>query len=529
MSTYIDAAGSFGFQRLPHLAVQYKNQPERKDLFKISAIFKKVACIGIDAFFSIIIDFRMSQIHGHGVSIDVTFPDWGNKSASVVLETTFRAIYEFLSAHPGRQLDTIYLTYDNVNSNKGYILLCGLCSLVLLGVCRKVKITYLITCHTHRDESSPMGVTSKHYGESNETLLTFEAWSQKLIEAIQVERNGNPAARMESSVSAVKTLLHFPDYNRVFKELNFNCANLNGISRAHQIRIAGIPGTERCEIHYKEDVRVNGYYPRATQPTKACREEWKRLFVHEDRGQQGFPEEVECQGMDRIAGQRLSWQYIVKFAGGAKKTYVLKGPSLPHSLCRGDLLNILQDPLPHFSIQDVDFVKLQAAWEKVQEVIRIHGGAEELERMSSLYDDFPVSADDERYTRPIENSTLLKLYNQFGGAMRFKSYEMYQPRIAGCEIVDGITWNGGPLTATQRDLALADAVANHHTSVALLAGVRRRKRQKKTTAQNVLLKNDSNQARLKGGGVENPQLVGIKKNPVTRQQESRSKQYVVSI
>lgn len=42
MSTYIDAAGSFGLQRLPHLAVQYKNEPERKDLFKISPVFKKV-------------------------------------------------------------------------------------------------------------------------------------------------------------------------------------------------------------------------------------------------------------------------------------------------------------------------------------------------------------------------------------------------------------------------------------------------------------------------------------------------------
>jgi len=48
MSTYIDAAGSFGLQRLPHLAVQYKNQPERKDLFKISAIFKKVIFTDID-------------------------------------------------------------------------------------------------------------------------------------------------------------------------------------------------------------------------------------------------------------------------------------------------------------------------------------------------------------------------------------------------------------------------------------------------------------------------------------------------
>ena len=152
-----------------------------------------------------------------------------------MLETTYRAIFEFLSAHRGRQMDTIYLTYDNVNSNKSYVLLCGLCALVLLGICRKVKVTYLVTCHTHRDESSPMGVTSKHYGESNETLLTFQAWSKKLTEAILVERNGNPAARMDSSVSAVSTLLHFPDYNLIFKKLNFNSSALNGISRAHQV------------------------------------------------------------------------------------------------------------------------------------------------------------------------------------------------------------------------------------------------------------------------------------------------------
>jgi hypothetical protein len=443
-----------------------------------------------------------------------------------VLETTYRAIYEFLGAHPGRQLDTIYLTYDNVNSNKGYILLCGLCALPLLGVCRKVKITYLITCHTHRDESSPMGVTSKHYGESNETLLTFRAWSQKLADAILIERNGNPAARMDSSVSGVNLLLHFPDYNLIFKELNFNSASLNGISRAHQIRIAGIPGTERCEIHYKEDVRVNGYYPRATQPVPACREQWKRLFVHKDGGQQGYPEKVECQGMDRVAGQRQSWRYLVQFAGGGKETFVLKGPSLPHSLCRADLLNILKEPLPHFSVKDVDFSNLRKAWNNVQEVIRIHGSAEDLECMSQLYDEFPVSADDVRYNRPIENSTLLKLYTQYGGAMRFKSYEMYQPRIAGCEIVDGITWNGGPLIAAQRDLALADAVANDPVTVSLLAGVRRRQRKKKAAVQ-PLLETDIKQSGLRSS--RSKILPPVKKRGRPETQETRSNQYVVSV
>lgn len=62
MSTYIDAAGSFGFQRLPHLAVQYKNQPERKDLFKISAIFKKVFILILLTYFTgIVFNCRMSR------------------------------------------------------------------------------------------------------------------------------------------------------------------------------------------------------------------------------------------------------------------------------------------------------------------------------------------------------------------------------------------------------------------------------------------------------------------------------------
>jgi len=331
---------------------------------------------------------------------------------------------------------------------------------------------------------------------------------------------------VDSSVSAVNTLLHFPDYKRVFKDINFNYASMNGISRAHQIRIAGVEGTERCEIHYKEDVRLNGYFPRATQPVPACREQWKRLFVHEAPGQQGFPENVQCEGMDRIAGQRLCWRYLVQFAGGAKETYVLKGPSLPHSLCREDVLDILKNPLPHFSVEGVDFINLEKAWDNVKEVIRIHGSAEDLECMSLLYDEFPVSADDERYTGPIENSTLLKLYNQFGGEMRFKSYEMYQPRVAGCQIVDGITWNGGPLTATQRDLALADAVANDPVNISLLAGVRRRKRKKKTTPD-ALLDKDGTRARPKLIKVKNPQPARKRDKPYTLEQEPRANQYVV--
>jgi hypothetical protein len=346
-----------------------------------------------------------------------------------------------------------------------------------------------------------MGVMSKHLAVSNETLLTFEAWKKKLVESILLERDGSSAAKLESSVTSVNLLLHFPDYNELFKGLSFNSECMNGISRAHQLRIAGCHGTDKCEIHYKEDIRVNGYFPRATQPTHYCREEWKLLFVHENP-RQGYPEKVACQGTDRIAGQRLSWRYDVTFAGGEVKTYVLKGPSLPHKLCRADVLAILEKPLPHFPLKDFEINKLKETWGKVQEVIRIRGGEDDAELMTNLYSEFPVSVDDQRYTTPIANSILHKLYAEFGGEMRFKSYEMYLPRIAGCQIVDGITWKGGPLTSAQRDQALADAVADDPTGLSLLAGVRMRKRKRKQSEPPVLIKGKGSERSLLANAVQ---------------------------
>jgi hypothetical protein len=210
----------------------------------------------------------------------------------------------------------------------------------------------------------------------------------------------------------------------------------------------------------------------------------------------------------------------VSFAGGEVKTYVLKGPSLPHKLCRADVLAILEKPLPHFPLKDFEINKLKETWGKVQEVIRIRGSEDETELMTNLYDEFPVSVDGERYTKPISNSILHKLYAEFGGEMRFKSYEMYLPCIAGCQIA-GITWKGGPLTSAQRDQALADAVADDPKGLSLLAGVRMRKRKRKQSELPVL---------IKGNGSERPLLVKAVQPRKTRKLEPKTNDgYIVSI
>jgi hypothetical protein len=172
-------------------------------------------------------------------------------------------------------------------------------------------------------------------------------------------------------------------------------------------------------------------------------------------------------------------------------------------------------------LKDFGINKLKETWRKVQEVIRIRGGEEDAELMTNLYSEFPVSVDDQRYTTPIANSILHKLYAEFGGEMRFKSYEMYLPRIAGCQIVDGITWKGGPLTSAQRDQALADAVADDPTSLSLLAGVRMRKRKRKQSEPAVL---------IKGKGSERSLLANAVQPRKARKVESKTNDgYIVSI
>ena len=71
--------------------------------------------------------------------------------------------------------------------------------------------------------------------------------------------------------------------------------------------------------------------------------------------------------------------------------------------------------------------------------------------------------------------TLSKLCKEFGGEVKLKDQSLHQRRKQGCEIVDGLVWKRGPLTAEQRDDILARAVASDPL-VDLKSGVLKRNR-----------------------------------------------------
>lgn len=75
-SFHLDAAGSFGMQYLPHLASVHAGEPERRDMLKISCMFKKV--------------------HGVGVFVDVVFPEIVIKGGALFLESVYRTLYTYM-------------------------------------------------------------------------------------------------------------------------------------------------------------------------------------------------------------------------------------------------------------------------------------------------------------------------------------------------------------------------------------------------------------------------------------------------
>jgi len=61
------------------------------------------------------------------------------------------------TAHIGK-VRNLYIQLDNVSSNKCYTIISSMTALVSTGVCKKVKIHYLIVGHTHEDIDALIGI-----------------------------------------------------------------------------------------------------------------------------------------------------------------------------------------------------------------------------------------------------------------------------------------------------------------------------------------------------------------------------------
>lgn len=78
----------------------------------------------------------------------------------------------------------------------------------------------------------------------------------------------------------VERLIGIPNYDNLFKD--FRQGAITGITSAHEIRISATSDGENVQVHYKEYVTEDGWYPRPVLPTEELKDDWKYLFPPDD-------------------------------------------------------------------------------------------------------------------------------------------------------------------------------------------------------------------------------------------------------
>lgn len=79
--------------------------------------------------------------------------------------------------------------------------------------------------------------------------------------------------------------------------------------------------------------------------------------------------------------------------------------------------------------------------------------------VEKFFSKIPSSQEDEIFTVRLHSSCLHRLYKDFGGEVRKKDYHQLRPVTYVTEIVDGITYRGGPIDQKSRATILTHAKA----------------------------------------------------------------------
>lgn len=138
ISMIIDAGGGSGCSHIPRFQSTEKGEPARHTMLKIKTTFVKV--------------------HGTGSLLLVTFPDTEKQGGNLTVECIMRGIRFAMKFGNIGKLRNLYIQLDNVSSNKCYTIISSMTALVSTGVCKKIKIHYLIVGHTHEDIDALIGI-----------------------------------------------------------------------------------------------------------------------------------------------------------------------------------------------------------------------------------------------------------------------------------------------------------------------------------------------------------------------------------
>lgn len=271
-----------------------------------------------------------AKVHGWGRIIFQSYPLLESQGTNLVLEIVFRVIRIVMEDNEWKKLRNVYIFLDNANYNKSHVLIAGLCSLVLLGICRKVKVGYLLVSHTHCDNDSEIGTAGNHL--CTRPLPSFEVFKA------EVEKSFRGGFKTQ-----VLRLVGITDYKAMFSDIDCNPHAINGIMKLHGVRIVARPGASSSEtgvdVHYKEDFsRGEGWFPRPASTLPGVGN-FDTLFCHpEDPGVHGKP--ITCLSAYPVEEkrQRQKWVYEIGYSTGTSHTFTAACPSLPYELSRDSIL-----------------------------------------------------------------------------------------------------------------------------------------------------------------------------------------------
>lgn len=137
ISMIIDAGGGSGCSHIPRFSSSEKREPARHTMLKIKTTFVKV--------------------HGIGSLVVVTYPDIERQGGNLTVECIIRGIQFALNNSDIVKVRNLYIQLDNVSSNKCYTIISSMAALVACGLCKKIKIHYLVVGHTHEDIDALIG------------------------------------------------------------------------------------------------------------------------------------------------------------------------------------------------------------------------------------------------------------------------------------------------------------------------------------------------------------------------------------
>lgn len=128
----------------------------------------------------------------------------------------FRTLLVYLERSGKKSLRNLYVQLDNTAINKSFVLVGLMGALSLLGITRKVKVSYLKVGHSHTLGDGVIGVVGTQVVNGN--MPTFESFRTAVKSALRKEGHG---------FVEVYRLIGITDYKVMFDDI---CRNPNSIS-----------------------------------------------------------------------------------------------------------------------------------------------------------------------------------------------------------------------------------------------------------------------------------------------------------